>query len=657
VILWDVTTRRQLVPSLVGAREPVMSLAFSPDGTRLAAGGGRDTASAGELLVWDLANPVSPRRPTEAERPHPKPIQTLAFSADGKTLMSASSDGAMAQWDVATLACRSKWTGQPFASAAFHAAGGLLAAGGRSGVGTRRIVDHPFGLILWDLASGGARGVAPPKEVDDVRSVVFGPDDILAAGTDDGRVMLWNVGGAEPELARTLVGHKVAVTSLAFAPDGAFLLSGAEDGTVILRDLRSREPVARSLSHAGTEQAAKSNPFYHLEGVALTSDGKTMASEGAGGKVVLWDVASGTPQRELTGNGAPATSLAFTVDDRSLVAATQNGMVVWDVAGGLHEGKPAGPPEMGDRRTVTLNGTTVALAMPDHSVRLWDVPGRVVIGAPLRGHQAKVTDLAFSRDGKTLASGSADGIVVLWNVGNQQPLTSPLRHDAGGIDMLRFDHDGTTLAVAASRADTSAVTLWNVRTRERTDFAIPPSVLLWDATPVRMVFSPRGTLLVVAVRSGAIRLWDVAHRRPFADALLGHSKSVVALGFSGDGQTLFSVDTAGTARVWDLVQRLPVGSVEVGRVRTAVFSSDARVMAASAEWGPRLVLVDWDATSWSRYACAAANRTLTSDEWQQFVGADVEPTPACGPLARSLPKASLWDWRPAFWGRPSRANR
>ena len=246
---------------------------------------------------------------------------------------------------------------------------------------------------------------------------------------------------------------------------------------------------------------------------------------------------------------------------------------------------------------------------------------------------------------------------MLWNVGTQQSLRPPMHHEAGAIDMLRFNHDGTMLAVAASRQGVSSITLWNVRTGERTDFEIPPGAGIWDATPERMAFSPSGALLVVAVRSGEIRLWDVAHRKPLADALRGHSDSVAALGFSDDGQTLVSVDTAGTARVWDLVQRLPVGSVAVGRIRTAVFSNDARAMAASAEWGPGLLLVDWDATSWSKYACAAANRMLTQDEWQQFVGADVEYAPACGPLARSGRTVGLWDWRPAFWGRQSRANR
>ena len=71
--------------------------------------------------------------------------------------------------------------------------------------------------------------------------------------------MLWNMGGPKPQLVQTLLGHRHR-DQPGVRPRRRLPLSGAADGTVILRDMRSRDPVARSLSHSGTEQAAKRNP-------------------------------------------------------------------------------------------------------------------------------------------------------------------------------------------------------------------------------------------------------------------------------------------------------------------------------------------------------------------------------------------------------------
>jgi len=66
--------------------------------------------------------------------------------------------------------------------------------------------------------------------------------------------------------------------------------------------------------------------------------------------------------------------------------------------------------------TFSPDGTTLASASPDHTVRLWDLATSRPIGAPLTGHTGQVTSVAFSPDGKTLAADSADHTVRLWDV-------------------------------------------------------------------------------------------------------------------------------------------------------------------------------------------------------------------------------------------------
>jgi WD40 repeat protein len=128
----------------------------------------------------------------------------------------------------------------------------------------------------------------------------------------------------------------------------------------------------------------------------------------------------------------------------------------------------------------------------------------------------------------------------------------------------------------------------------------------------------------------------VAHRQTLGSRLAGHSGPVAAWAYSADGETLVSVDAAGTVTLWDLSRRLASASLALPYdqgLRSAALSADSPVLFSSALWGGRLIVTDLDPASWARSACDAANRDLTRDEWEQFVGAAVDYQPLCSPLA------------------------
>jgi WD40 repeat protein len=113
--------------------------------------------------------------------------------------------------------------------------------------------------------------------------------------------------------------------------------------------------------------------------------------------------------------------------------------------------------------TFSPDGKTLASASDDHTVRLWDVATRQLLGKPLEGHTAAVTSVAFSRDGKTLASASEDNAVRLWDVATRQPLGKPLEGHTDYVRSVTFSPDGKTLA---SASDDHTVRLWDVATRQ-----------------------------------------------------------------------------------------------------------------------------------------------------------------------------------------------
>ncbi len=280
--LWDLATGRERA-TLQGHRDRVRSLAFSPDGKTLASAG-----LDGCIKLWDLSSgepgatvPGVPRCLATVHA-HESAVWCVAFSPDGKTLASAGyQDKTIKLWDVAapgpqevrTLRCLATLRGHTDSvwSVAFSADGKTLVSGGRDN--TARLWDAATGQERTTL--GGHRGW--------VWSVAFSPDSrTLATGSADGSVKLWDpVTGREPS---TLKGHAAFVHCVAFFPDGKTLVTGGGDGTAKLWDLVTLQ-----------ERATFKESSAGVWSVAVSADGKTLATGSGKGGIKLWRASSGEP--------------------------------------------------------------------------------------------------------------------------------------------------------------------------------------------------------------------------------------------------------------------------------------------------------------------------------------------------------------------------
>ena len=216
--LWDIAagrvahTFRETPSEHRGAYSP-RTLAFSPDGKTLAAGGDDRV-----IRLWHAAD-GSLDRTLAGHWPH---TLALSFSPDGATLASGGADGAVKLWDAATGALRE--TGQAsqrwVRAVAFSPDGKSLASAGEDRA-----------IALWDLPTG--RPLHRLVDTRWVRSIAFSPDSrLLVSGGQDGLLKLWNpVSG---ELLREVSGHTEPIFSVAYAPDGNSIVSAGADGTVRL---------------------------------------------------------------------------------------------------------------------------------------------------------------------------------------------------------------------------------------------------------------------------------------------------------------------------------------------------------------------------------------------------------------------------------------
>ncbi len=525
--LWNLSTGKTLGAPMNHQSE-VFAVCYSPSGKMIL------TASRdGTARLWDaetaqptgviLRHPYSIRDNSSSlgldsqTREQTSLINAIAFSPDGKTVLTGSVDATARLWDVVT----GKLIGEPF----LHE--GDVNAVAFSPDGEAILTSTRWKTHLWDV-SGSAHNRLRLKHPQWVGAVAFSPDGkTILTGTADanplhligpmGQARLWDastgaaIGDPLP--------HRLWVVSAAFSPDGSRFLTGGGHilggpGEARLWNTATREPVGDALVYDG--------PIY---AVAFNPDGRTFLTAGRDTPPHLYDATTAKLVRTFH-HPSTVLSAAFSPDGKTLLTGDDRGIArLWNVDTGRAIGEPISVFGPGGKTSLSSDPSAMQPSEGVLASSRSDVSsGRVVMG------------VTFSPDGRTFLTGGgspSSGEARLWETLSCKPTGRVFPHQLM-VRPVAFSPDGNTVLTGGGD---STARLWDVATGRPIGGA-----LHHDHWVASAAFSPDGKLIVTGSRDKTARLWTTP------GALTGE---VERIALWAEVVTGMELDDAGTVRVLD----------------------------------------------------------------------------------------------------------
>ena len=420
-------TRRKLA----GHSGTVLSLAFAEQGRYLASGGSDRT-----VRFWDTSNGNPLQDPTT----HSDAVSSLSWSDDRRFIALGSKDKTFRVLDLRTgHGALTRQHDEAVELAAISGDGSKLASYSRD-----------VGLRTWTLP-----GAVRPSELNERGNVLTlglgsNPEQLLSAGLARNGLCIWDLSNGN--CTARLPVRLDRVRALSVSPDRARLAVAGSGSQIFIWDLAKKIPTQVIEGVRGETRA-----------LSFSLDGRLLAAAGLDRKLRVFDAASGALVDERD-TPSPVQTMSIAPDSGALFTGDQAGMLtLWDLKTATAKASWQAHGDWLIGSAISLDGTRLASAGADRSIKIWNVQTRSVLHT-LTGHDGKVLSVDFSADGSLLASGGEDKSVRIWDARSGKLLATLTGH-AGIVRAVRFTSQPRLLA---SGSDDGAIRLWHLEALTQT---------------------------------------------------------------------------------------------------------------------------------------------------------------------------------------------
>ena len=365
-----------------------------------------------------------------------------------------------------------------------------------------------------------------------VYSVAFSPDGkFLLTGGDDSEIRLWSLEEGRQRLSWSA--NNFWVFAIAFNPDSMIVASGSSEAVIRLWNAKTGQSLKVLQGHTNL-----------IFSVAFSPNGQILASGSTDETVRLWDVSTGQCLKVLEGHSQGGVSVSFSPDGEYLASASHDqSVLLWDVKSGERLRILKGHTDLVFSVAFSPDGRFMATGSHDQTARLWDFKTGKCLRV-LEGHTDIVFAVAFSPNSNLLVSGSNDQTGRIWDTNTGRCLRL-LQGNANCFWSLQFAPTGELIASAGTE---QVVKLWDVQTGQciKTLQGFSSGFL-----SVACTTQADGEMVASAGEDQIIRLWDVKTGRCIKQ-LEGHTSSCWFVAFNRSGNLLASASGDKSIRLWNV---------------------------------------------------------------------------------------------------------
>lgn len=577
-----------IFPFLKGHSSSVNSVAFSPNGKKVASGS--DDKS---VIIWDIDTWSALLK----YQGHMNSVNSLAFSSNGEIIVSGSCDKTIQVWNFENGKQLKIYRGHlnSITSVAISQKGDKIISGSK---------DKTIGI--WDLVAerliqkceGHSRSV---------NSVAFSPDEKnIVSGSLDNTIRIWNLENGKE--IKKIEGHFGSVNSVSYSLNGDQILSCSKDSTIRIWDVQTGKEFKKYEGY--------SDPVYS---VAFSPNCDKIISGSR--EVIIWDVEANKKLKSFEGHSGSITSVAFSADGLRIVTGSiDKTLRIWNL-------ETVGDLKKYEGHFLPVNsvnflpdGDHIISASYDNSIRLWDIQ----TGKELKkyeGHSASVTSVIYSAIKKEIISCSYDKTIRIWSLETGKELKKYEWHYCP-VYSIALSPDEENL-ISASFDKTFKI--WNLKTgkelqkfeghsrsvnsvifspkngRELASGSFDMTARIWNTetgkelrkfvghlgSVTAVAFFPSGDILASASEDKTIRTWDLKTGQQLI-IFEGHSRSVNSISFCPEGSEIVSCSNDKSIRIWE---------VESGKLlKIYEGHSDSIYSVAFSKNGDKLVSGSFDKT-------------------------------------------------------------